>query len=322
MEAVKSDIGPKTSVIVISYNNFYTTTGPCLNSLKGLSGNKWEIIVVDNGSKDGTQEHLADYASQNPNISIKLNIENRGFAGGNNDGVKLATGKVIILLNSDTLASSKALQSLSQKLIEHDDWGMVGPVTNEAGNEQQVYFDEQGSNKIITQGEVWCRNAANSHIETDSLVFFCVAMRRDLYTKLGGLDEGYGVGFYEDADFCAKAIKFGQKLVIAEDVFVYHHGSASFSQLANIKKLLRKNKKIFAGKNSMSPNVKHVREKLLDVMRIYTRDTDSNKEAVAYRFDNRMRLATSLMPNNFFRQFFYRKELDLLKKDFILAKNG
>lgn len=321
----ESEIVPKISVIIISYNNFHTTTGPCLDSLKSLSGNRWEIIVIDNGSNDGTQEYLTNYAHQNTNIHIHCNSENRGFAGGNNDGVNLASGEIIILLNSDTVVSQEALLLLSKKLIDHDDWCMIGPMTNEAGNEQLLYVNEREKDKIIDQGKIWCENSKNSHIETDSLVFFCVAMRRTFYTKLGGLDEGYGVGFFEDADFCVKAMESGKKLVIAEDVFIYHQGSASFSQLVNIKNILRKNKKIFIKKNSPSKKMKHVREKVLDVMRTYTREIGNytnyiNKKSIIYRFENRMSLAIDLMPKSFIKRFFYKKKLKKVKTSFTLAK--
>lgn len=70
------------SVIIVSYNNWKTTTGPCLDSLLTYEGHKdLEIIVVDNHSKDRTPEKLTALASQHDNLNVILNDSNRGFAG-------------------------------------------------------------------------------------------------------------------------------------------------------------------------------------------------------------------------------------------------
>ncbi len=309
----------RTSVVIVSYNNFSTTTGPCLESLAAGAAANLEIVVVDNNSQDGSAEQLQDYVRRHPDIVVQLNRENRGFAGGNNDGVRLASGEVIVLLNSDTIVPSGAMAKFSQALADHQDWAMVGPMTNEAGNEQRIFTTGQSVQEIMMEGEEWCRHAGSRGIPTDSLVFFCVAIRRDLYLRLGGLDEDYGLGFYEDTDFCVRALAQGCRLLIAEDIFVYHQGSATFSgDPQKTKRLLRKNEKIFQQKNPGVPKIQHVREKLLAVMAHYLAGPGGKTAGAdtAYLFENRMHLARQLGPRNFFKRLAYQAGLRKLERKF------
>lgn len=309
----------RTSVVIISYNNFSTTTGPCLESLAAGAAANLEIVVVDNNSRDGSAEQLQDYARRHPHIVVQLNSENRGFAGGNNDGVRLASGEVIVLLNSDTIVPAGAMAKLSQALAEHPDWSMVGPMTNEAGNEQRLFTTASGVQGILAEGEAWCGHAGSEGIATDSLVFFCVAMRRDLYLRLGGLDEDYGLGFYEDTDFCVRALAEGCRLMVAEDIFVYHQGSATFSSdPQKTRMLLRKNEKIFQRKNPGAPKIQHLREKLLDIMEHYLAGPGGKRADAdtAYLFTNRMQMARRLVPRNFLKRLAYQARLRKLERKF------
>lgn len=308
------------SIIIVSYNQFETTTGPCLESLSRCEVYEaMEIIVVDNNSSDGTPDKLRKIAEKDQNIRLVLNKTNRGFAGGTNDGVRVATGDIVVLLNSDTLVPPAAMIRMSEKFQNNPRWDMVGPMTNEAGNEQRIFTSARDPEGIVREGGIWCSHARNCFFETDSLVFYCVAMRRDFFEGLGGLDEGYGLGFYEDTDFCIRALARGGKLVIAEDIFVYHQGSASFSKdPQQTRRLLRKNEKIFKKKNPSAPRIKHVREKLLDVMGNYVSMLEGpcEKEDIRYLFNNRMQLAQQMAPNNFFKRFGYLRRIKAVERKF------
>ncbi len=96
------------------------------------------------------------------------------------------------------------------------------------------------------------RAATGVSIQHDSisrqivLFFFCVLIRRNLYEELQGLDEDFGLGYYEDTDFVYRAIKAGKQMVISEKTFVYHKGKGSFSKVNGaVRKLMKKNKKLF-----------------------------------------------------------------------------
>src|SRR3990172_8290496 len=122
---------PETSIILVTYNNLYETTIPCLDSIFQHTGNEdYEVIVVDNNSSDGTSIYLTERARREPRLRCVLNTVNRGFAGGNNDGIRAASGSILVLLNNDTQVSEGWLAGLRASLQEDDSIGLVGPGSN------------------------------------------------------------------------------------------------------------------------------------------------------------------------------------------------
>ena len=109
-------MAPELSVVILSYSQFDQTTGPCLDSLREVDTADLEIIVVDNDSDEVTLNRLAAAASEDHRIRLVLNKENRGFAGGNNDGVAHARAGTIVLLNSDTRVLPNSLSLLANQL--------------------------------------------------------------------------------------------------------------------------------------------------------------------------------------------------------------
>ncbi len=92
---------------------------------------------MDNHSTDGTPEYLRKIAFQCPHIKVVFNDDNRGFAPANNQGLAMATGDVLVLLNNDTIVPSGWLIQLS-KHLDDPAVGLVGPVTNRIGNEAEI----------------------------------------------------------------------------------------------------------------------------------------------------------------------------------------
>jgi GT2 family glycosyltransferase len=242
----------RASIVVLCYNGLRETTLPCLESIvANTSGESYELIVVDNASVDGTAEYLKTFAAEHANVRIQLNDINKGYAAGNNDGIRLARGRYVVLLNNDTLVPCEWLPRLLKLFKEQPNIGMVGPVTNSAGNEQRIdlpglnekNFEEMAAAYIERQKGVW--------FTTEKLGFFCVAIRRTLLEKIGFLDEKFGLGMFEDDDYCLRAKKAGFSLGVVEDCFVYHKGSVSFGKLAVTKyrALFEENRAYFRLKN-------------------------------------------------------------------------
>ncbi|CUR78808.1 hypothetical protein AS148_12360 [Achromobacter xylosoxidans] len=224
------------SIIVLAYNHLDETTAPCLDSIlehTDLSRN--ELIVVDNASSDSTAEYLREFQRQHPKVQLCLNDVNKGYAGGNNDGMRLASGRVVILLNNDTLVGPGWLAPLVNALEQDPGVGMVGPVTNSAGNEQRIVLADVTPDTFISATTSYLAQQQGIYSETAKLGFFCVAIRRDVIDKIGMLDEAFGIGMFEDDDLCVRAINAGYRLLIAEGAFVYHKGSVSFSKLGTEK---------------------------------------------------------------------------------------
>jgi len=308
---------PELSVIILSYNNFAETTRPCLESLARVRALRLELIVVDNGSDEPTRCGLAEAARRDERMRRALKMRTWVFGGGNNDGVAVAGSELVVLLNSDTRVLKNSLSLLAAKLYTTSAPLVLGPVTNAAGTEQQIYCNNGTVADLLAQGTLWSNKSHGSFFSTDQLTFFCVAMARTTYLELGGLDESFGVGFYEDADFCCRAAGQGISLQVMEEAFVYHQGSASFSKHPErVRRLLKENRNRFEKKHGNSRTM-HVRKKNLQVLTGYLLEADGGdgfSSSTSYRFTNRLRRAHELTPNNYLKKIMYWRQLRQLKQ--------
>jgi GT2 family glycosyltransferase/glycosyltransferase involved in cell wall biosynthesis len=222
---------PKASVIVVTYNNIELTKA-CLESLDKYSAySELEIIVVDNASSDGSGAFLAEWVKAAPNRKIILNEDNKGFAAANNQGLVLASGEYLVLLNNDTYVTPGWIGTLINHLRRDNTIGLIGPVTNNIGNEAKINISFTGMEDMLKVSAVHTRRHLGQTMQLHNVAFFCVMMRRDVYERVGPLDEIFGKGFFEDDDYCRRVEQLGLRVVCAEDVFIYHHLSASFNKL-------------------------------------------------------------------------------------------
>lgn len=305
------------SVIVLSYNNYARTTGPCLESLVADPENrKVEIIVIDNGSTGDTPDRLEQFVQGHENIRLILNDTNRGFAGGNNDGAAIADGKILILLNSDTVVPAGAIIGLGRLMLKNPDWAMLGPVTNQAGNEQKIFTTGINVEQVLKEGLDWCHHSRKDVFRSERLDFFCVAICKEVYQQFGGLDEQFGAGYYEDTDFSLQVKQAGLKMMLTEDVFVYHQAGKSFSRKGAqyVKKLMHTNKKKLRKKYGRKVELLHIRDCNLNILECYAAIVSQPGHALdadlAYKFLNRVELAKTLWPNSPLKKFKYKRQLN------------
>lgn len=241
---------PKVSVIVVTYNNIEYTRR-CLESLELFSDwQNLELIVVDNASGDGTQDMLEKWAASGSARQVILNSDNRGFAAANNQGLAAATGEYLILLNNDTYVTRGWVRGLVTHLRRNPGVGLVGPVTNNIGNEARVETGYSGMVEMAEFARHYTALHAGRTFALPTLAFFCVAMSRDTYELVGPLDEDFGLGFFEDDDYCRRVALAGLACVCAEDVFVHHQLSASFDSIDQDRRraLFERNKAIYEKK--------------------------------------------------------------------------
>ncbi|WP_082151364.1 glycosyltransferase [Caenimonas sp. SL110] len=253
-----ADCLPRVSLIVLCYNNLELTKA-CVESVEKHS--LWpnlELILVDNASSDDTPAWLTQYAKGRSWVKPVLNSKNLGFAAGNNVGLKVATGDYLIMLNNDTEVSPGWIHGLRRHFVSDPGLGMVGPVTDNIGNEAKIDVGYTDKADMPAWAAARAVHHAGERIDNRVLAFFCVALRRKVYEEVGGLDEAFGLGFFEDDDYCNRARAAGWRLAIAEDVFVHHHLSASFDKLKSSTRqaLFEKNKEIYERK--WGPWVPHV----------------------------------------------------------------
>jgi len=269
----------------------------------------WEVLIVDNDSGAETRRSLAALKEEFPAVRLVLNDTNRGFAGGMNSGLSSAGGDVICLLNSDTVISDGAIGRLAERLRGDSKLGMAGPVTNSAGNEQRIFVSDQSSEKLILdEGTRYANCGWSGQILAYRLDFCAVALKREVYAAIGGLDEGFGRGYYEDFDYSLLAKKAGFELAVAEDAFVYHQGSASFGSVSpEMKALIASNKRRVIERHGADAVFPHVRDANLSVLRQYAEQLEAGFPPPTFRVRNRMAFADAEQPRSPFKRWRYRR---------------
>ena len=242
-ESIK-DNQPSVTVVVLTYNNIEYTRA-CLKSLERFTNYpNWELIVVDNASTDGSPEFLSEYVGQRETAKLILNKDNVGFSAGNNAGIKEASGDYVVLLNNDTYVTDGWLFDLIRHFRRDKLLGVVGPVTNNIGNEGRIEINYDSMEGMAVASRKYVQEHSRELVYVDTAAFYCVAIKRDVIDRVGLLDEAFGRGFFEDDDYCMRARNAGYKVAIADDTFVHHHLSASFSALkAEERQLLFENNK-------------------------------------------------------------------------------
>ena len=239
------------SIIVLAYNQL-SYTKACLDSIFQYTSQiktPFEVIVVDNGSTDGTAEFLQGLEKPG-NIKVISNKENVGFPKANNQGAEIARGEYVCLLNNDTIVTSEWLEKLLRCIRSDSKLAAVGPYTSHSSGYQRV--DNSGY-KGIEELHKFATKFSGQEIEVDFLVFFCCLIKRQVWDELGGLDVDFGKGNFEDNLFCYRAIEKGYKLKVA-NCFIHHAGGQTFrpgkdkQKWADYLTLLGRNQKIFLKK--------------------------------------------------------------------------
>ena len=136
----------------------------------------------------------------------------------------------MVLLNNDTVVTQGWLGRLVRHLND-DTVGMVGPVTNNIGNEAKIEVTYQDMDEMEVVADRYTRARAGRVFDVPMLALFCAAIRRPLLEKVGMLDERYEIGMFEDDDLARTLKAIGKRVVCAEDVFIHHVGKGSFGKL-------------------------------------------------------------------------------------------
>jgi len=221
----KADAEKDMVSIVIPVFNGLKFTKLCLDSIRRNTIHPYEIIVVDNGSTDGTREYLQNQ----PGIKLIENSVNRGFPAACNQGIKVSQTPYVLLLNNDVLVTEYWLSRMFQGFFAYQAAGLIGPRSNDAAGYQQIKAPALNSAEEMNNFAAKIKNIAPRQFrEVDYLSGFALLIDLKVIERIGGLDERFGLGNYEDEDFCKRAIAAGFKLLVANEVFLYHFGSQSF----------------------------------------------------------------------------------------------
>jgi GT2 family glycosyltransferase len=238
---------PLVSIAILTRNGCEHTRA-CLASIERSTPEPYELLLVDNGSRDGTVAFLRDYAAGRPNVRLVLNAGNRGFAGGNNQALALARGRYVALLNNDTIVTDGWLGRLVGAL-ERTGAGLAGPVSNYVAGPQLIEAGYSSATEIEPFAQAWARAHAGEAHGAPRLIGFCLLLRREVVEAIGALDETFGSGNFEDDDYCLRARAAGFGCVIARDAFVHHTGSQTFiAERIDYRGSIERNQRVFEEK--------------------------------------------------------------------------
>lgn len=230
------------SIIIVSYNTRQLTS-ECLDSLcKNVSKKiTYEVIVVDNASKDDSVEYIKKHY---PEVKIIASFENEGFSRANNHGVKISKGRYVLFLNSDTVVYKDSLEKMVQFMDEHKDAGAAtcfleiptGEVDDAAHRGFPTPWNSltqfSGLSKIFPNSMLfngyhmaWRDLKTKAH-EIDALAGAFMIVRREAGEDVLWWDEDYF--FYgEDLDFCYQLKEKGWKIYFVPEVKVLHYKGMS-----------------------------------------------------------------------------------------------
>lgn len=218
------------SIIIVNYNG-QQYLKRCLQSLIKTSFKSKEIILVDNGSiDDSVKEAKKIY----PEIQIIRLAKNEGFAKGNNEGVKKAKGKYVLLLNNDTEVTKGFLEPMVKEL---DDDCTIGAIQNKVlllGNRKRhdsvgAFLTHTGF--LFHYGYYQLdKEKYNKKIQLYTAKGACMMVRRSIIDTIGLFDEDF-FAYFEETDFCHRLLLFGYKIIYLPQSVIYHKMGATSNMM-------------------------------------------------------------------------------------------
>lgn len=242
-----SDSEETVFVIVVNWNNASDTVR-CLQSLSSVDYSGMRVMVVDNGSTDGSAGHIRHHFPQHEILELK---SNRGFGGGCNAGHKVALEKgarYVVFLNNDTVVDPGFLEPLIAPLRERDELAVTVP---------RIYFMTRPDRIWYAGGEVNLLTGRIAHrgirqpdgkrfgfpFETAYATGCCLAVRVSDFNDAGGFDPSFSM-YAEDVDLSLRMQEGGKKILYVPASKVWHRVSASGGGELGLPRLWKKNRSI------------------------------------------------------------------------------
>lgn len=242
------------SVVLVCWNN-RNYLEPCLMSLFDSNLRcKFEVVVVDNGSTDGSQQMLEE---KFPQVKVIQNKYNIGLALASNQGITATCGKYVLLLNNDTIVNGASLDAFVEFLDTHPDAGAVGgKLLNPDGSFQAGYADFSSLKEefLIATGigdRLWV--GYPSHLDSENVKIVgwlssaCLLLRRATLEQVGLLDERFFI-YGDEADLQYRIKKAGWSVYYLPDATTIHYGGRSMNRWRR-RRLVYRGKLLFYKKN-------------------------------------------------------------------------
>ena len=241
---------PRVSIITVNYNG-EDVTCDMLESLRYVTYPNVEVIVVDNASP----RDCSIIAERFPEVKLIRSQKNLGFAGGNNLGIKQATGDYILMLNNDTIVPPSFLEPMLETFAKNKNVGIVSPKIIFYYSDGLVQY--AGTGKIST---LTCRGKTNGSMQKDNGQFnyeaatelshgACMMISREAINRVGLLDETYFM-FYEEYDYCERIKKAGFDIFYNGKSYILHKQSMAIGKNSALKSYyMFRNRIYFSRKN-------------------------------------------------------------------------
>jgi len=231
------------SIIVLCYNAV-DHTRRCVSSILKNTCYPYELVLVNNGSTDETEEYLKElyihFEMSRLDGEAKLYCkdiklldpgENLGFSGGNNYAAEHAKGQFLCFMNNDLVVGPKWLSSMMRYFIIKKKLAAVGPMANNVSGYQNVkpQHSINTDEEVDEVAKVFLANNQGLKL-VPRLVGFCLIMRKHVFHRIGGWDERYTIGNFEDNDISAAMLEAGYQMGTIGNVWMWHFGSATFRE--------------------------------------------------------------------------------------------
>jgi len=232
--------------IVVCVHNALSDVQRCLEAVVRHTNQPYSLILVDDGSESETSDYLSDFANSQEAVpsatlrtSLLRNEEAKGYTRAANQGLRRSSADYAVLLNSDTVVTPEWLDHLIACAESDPRIGLVGPLSNTASWQSIPEIESQGdwsTNPLPTgmtieeMGRLVARYSARLYPPMPFLNGFCLLIRREVIKEIGYFDEEtFGAGYGEEDDYALRARRAGWLLALADDAYVYHAQSRSYS---------------------------------------------------------------------------------------------
>jgi len=225
--------------IIICVHNALEDVERCLLSITKHTVEPYNLIIVDDGSDQSTREFLVEFTGKVKNSLLIRNENARGYTRAANQAMQKSKSNILVLLNSDTIVGPDWLDGLYSVLKADEKIGVVGPLSNTASWQSIPKLTESGDwamnplpdgLSVDEMSDLVRKYAAGLELYVPLLNGFCLMIRREVINQIGYFNEEiFGDGYGEEDDFNLRAQKAGWKLAIADDVYIFHAQSKSYS---------------------------------------------------------------------------------------------
>jgi GT2 family glycosyltransferase/glycosyltransferase involved in cell wall biosynthesis len=186
--------------------------------------------VIDDCSDRFTNSYLTKLAADYPEITLHRNSENLGFIKSCNLGISIVKANYVLIINSDVIVTPSWLERLLECAESDSLIASVNPLTNYAS---QINIPMAPGCNFYGMDEILREQSPCNFPDVVTGVGFCMLLRRSALEDVGIFDEIFGRGYCEESDLCMRLTTRGYRAVVADNVYVFHKGRATFTDRGN-----------------------------------------------------------------------------------------